>query len=175
MHAVSIVRVSYRLRIGFRKWIASGIARIASSIASRISSKSRTGSFTPASYAPHRSVLLFAFLLPYGRKEANITPSLTQGHSFLLPLWGKKERPFRAMLFQSPAHPPRGPLACRPALLVAVARKQRGQRRDSAAGSLDAPRFAPTLACASGIPPARQRVFLSFLTCVLLFLSVRYS
>ena len=50
-----------------------------------------------------------------------------------------------------------------------------GQRRDSAAGSLDAPRFAPTLADASGIPPALQWVFLSFLICILLLVLVRNS
>ena len=74
MHAVSIVRVSYRLRIGFRKWIASGIARIASSIASRISSKSRTGSFTPAF---SRTAPLCPAVC---KKKANIRPSLSVGH-----------------------------------------------------------------------------------------------
>jgi hypothetical protein len=99
-------------------------------------------------------------------------------------------------LFQCP-HPPThaGPVACRPSPLGFAAcaslpcvRSSAAdaasflspvafacRRRDSAAGSLDAPRFAPTLAYASGIPPALHWVIFVFLSCVLLFLSVRYS
>ena len=56
-----------------------------------------------------RSVLLFAFLFPpiVGHKSATIRPSLTQGHSFVLPLRGKKDA-LRAAISIARPPPTRG-------------------------------------------------------------------
>ena len=123
------------------------------------------------------------------------SPRFACSLSVIYRTYGAKRKPF-GLLFQCP-HPPThaGPVACRPSPLAAVAGlrfpafgRPRLMPLPSSLrsltpvvggipprGSLDAPRRVSSLAYASGIPPALHWVIFVFLSCVLLFLSVRNS
>ena len=181
---------------------ASGIARNGYTGASRLSRTLRTWSYTPAfaCIGPLRPAVcvLASLQSQISKHQALANTGLSQRFSCSLSViyrpYRAKRMPF-GQLFQMPTHHPRGAggLSAVPAWLrrlrVATLRSVvRGyaapflspvapacRRRDSAAGSLNAARFAPTLAYASGIPPALHWVFFVVLSFVRLLVRNYYS
>lgn len=153
---------------------------------------------------PQRLLTLSALalrLLRQARSNA-ITGSpqqLSCNEALVSPLSGRKRLPFGQSILIPTLHPRRaspaspvgrgrGPAAAavavaslpcvrRPRLspLPPLSGRCRSSAAESRRGSLDAPRRVSTLAYASGIPPALQKVSFVVLSCVLLLVLMRYS